>query len=469
MLQSRPRILVFCRPYLVQDFRANFEPLAAEYDFFLLTDGKGDGDGDTREAFYRHYKRQDETELLTAPELDDIVVRCRLLRNLNPAEARRRALAMTAAVGEWYARTQPALTISHAVDDYVTHILSLLARKRGIMYLAYNYSYFPGYAQALSYDDGRPFIGRRVDGDESRRVSTTIGNKRFRQNYGQSAGAYPFSRHLFQVLRYYVKRVVFTYRGIRDRDPLHLHYEVTKYIAERRNPFNFAASDTFATNWRERLAEKDHGLKAIYVPLGFFPESTIDYWTKNISIIDYERKIIEIAKSLGQNYLLLVKEHPHMTGIRPVKFYDELRALKNVVLIGPYEYSAEVLGFSDAVLIGGGSGGVEATLADLPVFSYCDTIYWYRPSKAFFLDLDRIEDWSRAISEGISQFRPLDAEQKRAFVAKCLGSTLAVRPGGKRWPLTEVDQTRAFIDRAVKLGSAATGPLLDSEPDLQVP
>ena len=455
MLPSRPRILVFCRPYLVQDFRANFQPLAAEYDFFFLTDGRGDGDGDTREAFYRHYRRTEETDLLTAPELDDIIIRCRLLRNLDPAEARRRAVAMSAAVGEWYARTQPLLTISHAVDDYVTHILSLLARKRGIMYLAYNYSYFPGYAQALSYDDGRPFAARSVEDMEAAAICQAITDKAFRQDYGQNTGSYSFPRHILRVLRYYLKRAIFAYRGLVERDRLHLHYQITRYLAERRNFLNFPRASVFEADWRERASLGSKELPLIYIPLGFFPESTIDYWTRDVSIIHYERIILQIAENLGKGNLLLVKEHPHMMGIRPVAFYEKLKRYPNVVLVSSSEFSAEVLRFADAVLIGGGSGGVESTLAGVPVFSYCDTIYWFGPSEACFLDLGHIDRWNGLIAEGINRHHPFDDSRKRAFIKECLASTLAIRPGGRRWPLTDIGQTRQIIDRALRAGSAS--------------
>lgn len=448
-VDSKLRILLFCRPYLVPDFRANFEPLSADYDFFLLTDGKGNGDGDTREAFYRHLKAPSRPSILTREETEDCILRCRLLRNLQRQDAERRVGAMAAALDEWYTRLQPKLTVSHAVDDYVTHLLSILARKRNILYLAYCFSFFPGCAQLLRYENGLPFNGREPESEEIEKVIAAITGSGFRQNYSQLSSRYSFRTHVFRVLRYLAKRAYFTARGILERDPLHVHYVITEFIAERRHLADYPPSSIFDEDWRGKLSGSDY---AIYFPLGYFPESTIDYWTLNTSIIEYENKVVQMVAALSRNYRLLIKEHPHMVGIRSPDFYEKLRAFDNATLIGPFEYSSEVMRQCDAIVLGGGSGGVEAVLADVPVFTYCDTIYWFRPSRAHFLDLNQIEAWPDVISDGLRQARPLSDDEKRRFIGDCLASTLSVRPGSKRWPLTDTAQTHKAIELALNGG-----------------
>ena len=93
-----PKILVFCRPYLVSDFRRNLEVVANDYSFDFLTDGNCNGVRDTREVFYAALKAGDKSTELTENDLEEVTTRCRLLRNIDQAQARRMAHAIGNAV-----------------------------------------------------------------------------------------------------------------------------------------------------------------------------------------------------------------------------------------------------------------------------------------------------------------------------------------------------------------------------------
>ena len=47
-LGTKVRVLSFCRPYLISDFRSNLAPVADEYEIDYLTDGHAPGTRDTR-------------------------------------------------------------------------------------------------------------------------------------------------------------------------------------------------------------------------------------------------------------------------------------------------------------------------------------------------------------------------------------------------------------------------------------
>lgn len=449
--KHKPRILLFCRPYLVSDFEANFEPLSGDYDFTLLTDGYSKrARNDTREAFYRYLSSPTRPAILNAEEAEDCIQRCRLLRNLPRPEAERRMSAMAAALTEWFDKVRPDMTISHLVDDYITQLICILSRKRGIPFIAYSGSFFPGHVQLIAAENGIAIHCRQPNPEEIKNALETIRRPFFRQNYGHSA-TYTFRTHLYRVCRYYVKRVVFFLKGIVQRDPLHLHYAVTPYLAERRRLSDYPSSELFAADWREQIASATGADSPIYFPLGYFPEATTDYWIKNRSILQYEKKVIEFLKVLGRRFTVVVKEHPHMMGIRSPRFYERLRAIPGVVMVHPMEYSSEVMVLSRAVIIGSGSGGVEATLRDKPIFTFCNTSYWYEKSRAVYLDLDRVEAWPSVISEGIARFRPLSEQDKYDFIATCLSCTVHGRPGGKRWDLVDPQELKRAIDQQLAL------------------
>ena len=445
-------ILVFCRPYLVDDFKANFAALSRDVKLFFLTDGASKGTNDTREAFYRFLRSGAPAPLLNAEQNDDCIRRCRLLRNLDRTDAERRLHAMAAAIQEWLDRLNPEAVIGHMVDEYVTHLLSLLAQRRGIPYVGYAHSFFPGRIQLTSYANGDAFNIRVPSSQEVDETIATVMTPFFRQDYGQRQN-YSFARHVFGVGRYYVKRIVFLAKGYLERDPLQLHYAITPYLAERRRLRDYPSADCFSRDWKSELTarRKQSPSPTIYVPLAYFPESTIDYWIQDKSILDYEDKTAEIVAEISRTCVVVIKEHPHMLGTRNPAFYKRLSSNPNVIMAAPLEYSAEIMTNSDAVVLGAGSGGVEAALQEKPIFTFSKTSYWFARSGAIYLDLACVGSWAESIIAGLKSARPLSMSEKHEFVKACLESTVRPRPGGRRWPLIDLLDLERLLE-AVRSG-----------------
>ncbi|MGL4812384.1 MAG: hypothetical protein ACRCXM_11460, partial [Beijerinckiaceae bacterium] len=195
------RILIFCRAYLVDDFRANVEPIAAEFDFHFLCDGKKPGTDDTRALFYQYLRAGTGFPLLDSAERDDVIARCRLLRNIPRAKAEKLVNAMGSALQEWFVRINPHAVLCHMVDEYVTHLTSTIARKRGIAYVGYAGSFFPGRIQLTQFGNGVAFDVREPDVVEIDSTIATILQPRFRQDYAQKL-AYSRGRHAKLTARY---------------------------------------------------------------------------------------------------------------------------------------------------------------------------------------------------------------------------------------------------------------------------
>lgn len=445
--KRRPRVLVFSRSYLIRDFQNNVAGLSDRWEFLFLTDGKKNGVNDTRELFYRNFRLGAECDELSPDQVDDCIARCRLLRNLPRADATRRLHAMASALSEWFDRYRPDLILCQMVDEYVTHLVSILSSSRGVPFVCYAYSFFPGYVQVAGHWDGRPVLFREPHSDEINDAVARISQAGFRQQYGQPP-EYSLRRHLWSIGRHYLKRCIFRIKGVLEQDPLNVHYAVTPFVADRTKVWNYPRQSNFQANWRDELAASAR--TAIYVPLAFFPESTIDYWVSDRAALNYEDKTIEMLTELSKKFVIVVKEHPHMAGVRPVDFYRRIRSLQNVILAPTETYSTEILDRCAAILLGGGSGGVEAVLRDKPIFTYCNNSYWFSASKATFLDLGDLDRWPSVILEAMNSARSFTNEQKRDFIRHCLKTTMVCRPGGKRWPLTEQDQLSLLLQAALE-------------------
>ena len=447
----KQNVLVFCRFYLVPDFRKNVAPLDGEFKFSFLTDGYSPGTEDTRKAYYASLKRGVLCDELTPEDEREVMTRCRLLRNLTPDRRRAMMHAIAVTLATNLDKVQPAAVLCHLVDDYVTHILFILAARRGIRTIGYFASYFPGYVQLTDNADGRALLIREPSDDEVQDVGRAVSNLVFRQNYGQN-DSYTFGRHIYRVMRYMTKRIVFPIKSVIRRDPFNSHYLQTPFVAERRYISDYPFKSHFHNNWRqeiERLRTRRAG-PVYYFPLGYVPESSTDYWIDNLSVIDYEKKVIEILQVLGRDGIVLVKEHMHMMGARSTHFYRAIKAIDGVVSVYPLEYSNNVLQESDAVVMGGGSIGIEATLRGKPVFTFCRAAFWFTPSRATWLDLDGVELWPEQIADLLRRFVPLSDTERANFIRDCLRTMVQRRTGGSRWPLIEPDDLRRALMQRVR-------------------
>jgi len=445
--RNKPAVFVLCRPYLVPDFRENVASLADSFEFHFLTDGHSPGTADTRARFYARLGSAPPVPGFTAEDEDDVVARCRTLRSLPRPQALAMARAMASVIVEELERIRPVVVLSHMVDDYVTHLTAELARRRGLRFVGYAYSYFPGRIQATLYANGTPHRLREPADGEVAETLAEISQRTFRQNYLQK-DEYTRPRHFKAMLRYRAKQVVFALRAWREKDPLHLHYLCLPYVVERRHWRDFPSATDFHGDWRERLAGARQDKPVVYMPLGYFPEATIDYWIEDRRILAYQDEVLRICRELGREFRVVVKEHLHMLGGRSPDFYRALRDTPGVVSVPPLEFSNEVLAGADLVLMGAGSVGVEAHIRGKPIASFCARSYWFAASGATYLDLARIDTWPGLIRACLAGHRPPDEAQRAEFVRECLRSTMRTARAGRVWPICHPDDLRLALTEA---------------------
>jgi hypothetical protein len=451
-LKVRPRILVFCRNYLVPDFHDNFDPLLDDYEINYLTDQYCKlGTKDTRKSFYARLNQGQHCHELDSEIELDVIERCRLLRNLDRSQASRMAHAMASVICEVLDELKPVVVVSHLVDEYIIHLFSILAPRRGIRFVAFCGSYFPGHALFFQGANGSVLPFRSPSDEEVDSTLKAILPTTFRQNYNQIK-QYSVIQHTKLMLRYLAKKLVFFYKKLIEADPWGMHCTIVPFCADRRSFSDFPLRSYFDLDWQNNLQKMrmvDLNKPVIYLPLAYSPEATTDYWIENKSIIDYETKVVEIVRSLAVDCIVLVKEHAHMMGARNSSLYKALNATDSVISIYPAELGNEVLLSSDAVVLGSGSVGVEAFLRDKPVFSYCNSSYWFPHTKAEYLNLDEVTNWPSQIKDALPIFSAASHEEKRQFIRNCLKSTARTKPGGRRWPLVQPDDLKKLLDTNV--------------------
>jgi hypothetical protein len=449
-VSEKRRVFVFCRPYLVADFQDNVQPLSDGFDFYFLTDGRCPGVADTRARFYALLGKAKRSDGFSVEDELDVIARCRYLRNLPRARAFEQLRAMAAVLEEEIDRYHPAVVLSHMVDDYVTHLLAEISRRRGLVYAGYAYSYFPGRIQITQYGYGAPLDVRHPSDEEVEKTLEAISQRTFRQNYLQKDN-YTLAAHLKAIMRYRLKQVIFPLKALLSCDPLHMHYACLPYIVERRHWRDFPLTTDFHADWHTRVqaAVSSSRVPIVYFPLGYFPEATIDYWIEDRRVLEYQQFVLDVCRTLGAHFTVLVKEHLHMMGARSPVFYRALRDTPGVVSAPPLEFSNDVLNSADVVLMGAGSIGVESFIRGKPIVSFCNRSYWFSHAQAAFLDPARTAEWAGLILTKLRAHAEPSHEQRFEFVRACLRSTMREQRPGRRWPISEPVDLRLTLAAAM--------------------
>jgi hypothetical protein len=85
--------------------------------------------------------------------------------------------------------------------------------------------------------------------------------------------------------------------------------------------------------------------------------------------------IKQMARSLPLSYKLYLKEHPSMHGLRPRRFYKEVKKIPNVKLIRPEIESSSLIINSKLIFTISGTAGWEAIQLKKPIIVFSDVFY----------------------------------------------------------------------------------------------
>lgn len=172
-------------------------------------------------------------------------------------------------------------------------------------------------------------------------------------------------------------------------------------------------------------------------PLHLQPEASTSgqatYFSDLLSTIKY------LAFALPYPYLLAVKEHPSALGTRTNKFYEELKKIPNVVLLGPYENNKKLIENSKGVITLTSTLGLEAALIGKLVLVLGEVFYQYHPN---CVKVDSFKDIPDIINSASTISEKLELDNINSKFWK-MYQTISI-PGSFYEPLTEIS-VEAFI------------------------
>ena len=348
----------------------------------LVTDLRGEGDicvvDDFYAAYEAHYRRSAQSsDLLSAAEIDDVIARCRTLRWLPKRRAVAMALAMAEVMDRVLDRERPKAVLSWPIDRYVKDVLARRAEARGIPYYELTASPVPGMSMLVFRGK---LLARDVkpDADLIERSVAAIADPSFLPAYVPTRSKYTRARFLRNLAYFRARALAFRAIGRWKRDPLNIHYlDAQFFLGHKPRLGDIRMTDMVDRDWQERM----RGFPAerrIFIALQLFPEASIDYWIRDLELIDHDEIIVAAAEAFSAaGHQVLVKDHPLQFGFRQVELIERLRKIPNLVVL-PYDVSGNaVLSEVGASFTQTGTLGMQAALQGLKSIT-CEA-YYYTP------------------------------------------------------------------------------------------
>lgn len=181
----------------------------------------------------------------------------------------------------------------------------------------------------------------------------------------------------------------------------------------------------------------------VIYPLHKQPEASVDVTAPEFS--NQLATIENIARSLPYNYYLLVKEHSHALGCRGRDFYQQLRKIKNVILIDPYENGYAVLERCDFVTTIASTMGYEAALLGKSVLTFSKVFYGSLPNVMYCPQMDQM---GAKIKECILAIHNNDShEEMIKFLARLFANSYVGIKGNPRVHVSmmEADHIQGWV------------------------
>lgn len=311
-------------------------------------------------------------KIFPADCVDEIILRCRLLRTLSRQDAERHIYAMSKAIFKMFEREAPSYIISITIDSFFLDLVERISRLFGAKFIGLSATFVNGYFRITSRGEATETVCERAIERITDDILKLLLTNNYTPYFNKKAVDNPYistttriAKNVFRPYYFYSKRLV-------SGELYNYHYWSSEVVSKQN--LSLLPIETVANKDWEKDVVQAKNKPLLYVPLQMYPECTIDYWCDSLEHIDYISGLLTIIERLKRDFTIIVKEHPSVNGMRPKSFYRTLKS-KGVVIIPTKVHSNSVVNISDAVLVWTGSVGYEAALRGKAVISPCRPYY----------------------------------------------------------------------------------------------
>ena len=313
--------------------------------------------------------------VFNALNMEEIILKDRLLRNINYLEAKELLLKAVKFFIELFKNSKYEKLVTYPVDNYITDIMVKIAQYYHIEVKGISNFFIKGYKRITVYGEHKKV--REVSDEEVEKAFKLL------QNQYKSYMVSSFSKSLKSSILYYFKYKI-----------KYLHFFILNYLVlgkleydYRSTPYSAAVNnikDFFPFKYFTNLLPNKND-KSIYIPMHYHPEATIEYWSDSIKNVDYINSLFEGVQYFVDNgWKVYLKEHPAMCFRQDVTIYKNLKNIDNVYILNPFIETENVMDVFDHFAIWTGSTGIEALVNDKIVYFASSNYYFTKTSNKLF-------------------------------------------------------------------------------------
>jgi Capsule polysaccharide biosynthesis protein len=394
--------------------------LRSEFNVFIFSEDNISG-ADIIDS-ERYFTFEGNIDFLTNEDIDEIRLRCRVLRSIDRDLALSLIFRSVNAVQGMLSDLNPDVIISPRIDDYYLDILERICVKNNINFIGLWRSAF---IDKMFFRTSRGEYNklREPAKEEIFEFIENVKNKKFKAT-SIVGKKYSIMHSLSRYFKLYARAL--SLEVIRRFSTNKYRYRelATRFFVRE---YNISFFDTLYNyrGWKKRL-DVLLGSKnpKVFIALQVNPESTIDYYCENIDLVDVSGSapiIVDIFLSHG--FDVIVKDHPNMIGNRDSNFLRKLASRgERVVIVPPSVDSIYLIDNTDVTYTWSGTVAVQAVMLGRKAVCVC--VPYYVDIGGFF-KISSLEDLAELLySNGFSVKLNCSQDELRMLAEHILSSHL---------------------------------------------
>jgi len=440
-------ILIFDRPFTSAFTRLYRTVHGSGHSIRFVSDFKFRDDVGLVRLQYKHLRRSD-VDLDRGLDYEVVARRCRYLRHQQPDLQKRLINSAWLAIDEIFQRCSPDAFVGLPMDNYYLDLVDQWCARNGTFAINPVQSLLPQRTRVCRRGEYQRC--RNVDTDEVARYRAILCEPRFRPTWLSAQRSRAWLLRMYA--REIAKRAFFRVAKTIKADPYSFHYNCVYPIGAAVRPLPadlLTVKSLFVRSLDEVGRARERHRAAVFLPLQFTPESSLDYNIPDSRFTQYGALLDAVLSGLPSDVLLIVKEHPDMYGYRSAAFFERFARRSNVVIADVDITVQQIFDLCEYVLVtGSASTGVEALVKRKTVISLGGAFYGGGNTIHEILDFDGISNWAASLSPIHNTEERIDSSVRKILSNTIVGTYDFVRVrGARQWKARRT--ARAIMDYVI--------------------
>ncbi|MCY9692562.1 capsular polysaccharide export protein, LipB/KpsS family [Paenibacillus alginolyticus] len=368
-------LLVFTRPFTNSFMKLIKELYQDKYHLLYISDFKYRDDVSLIKRQYHNLENDESLKKNLGLDYTNVQRRCRYLRYLDEQTSRKLINSAWLSIRDIFVEHKVKFFIGLPMDNYYLDLINIYCNENQIHNIYPVQSFLPEKTRITTR--GEHIKVSDPTEEEVQKYMGILLNKKFRPTWLSDR------RNKTKLLKLYLrergKKVLFETMKMLKRDKFSFHYNCIYPMPGAitvKSIKLLGVKEIFSTT-KEQVSDLVGKYRAaVFLPLQFSPESSLDYNIADSRFSQYKELLSTVIANLPDDVLLIVKEHPDMYGYREIEFYDLFLNRHNIALVDVDIPVQEIFELCPFLLVtGGASTGAEAVIKGKTVISLGGAFY----------------------------------------------------------------------------------------------